>query len=178
MGLRVYGKDRADRSRRFVPSRVVSQIRTHAQKHCTKTTKGHAFPLQAGFVHISGKMFQEIMSSVECQETRTVFPLCPRRPIGVHELPGIEHSCAWRPRTIISHGGGKIFAPKQHRRSSTPRLCTGGRHSTLQDKVRSYAPYPPTEKMRPSVSRSILPINSCIYINRSGAKKRPSLDLQ
>lgn len=44
VGLNVCGKDWTAISRRFVPSRTVTQVRTHAQKYFIKMDRGQAFP--------------------------------------------------------------------------------------------------------------------------------------
>lgn len=44
VGLEVCGRDWTAISRRFVPSRTVTQVRTHAQKYFMKMDRGQAFP--------------------------------------------------------------------------------------------------------------------------------------
>ncbi|CAM9595660.1 unnamed protein product, partial [Hapterophycus canaliculatus] len=44
MGLEACGKDWVAINERFVPSRTVTQIRTHAQKYFIKVDRGQAFP--------------------------------------------------------------------------------------------------------------------------------------
>lgn len=74
----------------------------------------------------------------------------PLLPLGVHERSGIRNPRTWRPRSLISHGGGKSLAPEQHQGSSIPRLYTRGRHYSFQDKVRERCSVPPPKAMRTS----------------------------
>lgn len=43
-GLKVCGKEWSAISRRFVPSRTMTQVRTHAQKYFIKMARGQVFP--------------------------------------------------------------------------------------------------------------------------------------